>query len=52
MEFRNSFAVFCGSIEDGGERVVDTIVEMFFYIDVFGRGTSTLISSSSVCHIG
>ena len=30
IESRSSSAVFCGSIEAGGDSVVDTIVEMFW----------------------
>jgi hypothetical protein len=30
MELRSLSAVACGSIESGGDRVVDTIVEMFW----------------------
>ncbi len=41
-----------GLIAPGGDRFVETIVEMFWYSGVIGRGTAVCNSVSIACHIG
>ena len=52
MELRSLSADVCGLMSFGGDSVVDTIVEMFWYTGDTGRGTAFFSSVSMTSFIG